>query len=421
MKTRKALVITTMACCVIVLCCIDLYGWLGRNTPLSYLNPPFVNATTRRGPYRFLFCSCQRIVNVTTEKFVFKSLHFVNNGFSSYCHDNNNNNNSFNYNTTNRSVTPSSSSTSQLVFKSQLGELVQAGWDVVVFNVHDMPGPTTLKRVRSKVVPDSQLWAYYNRESPYNSVNLVKKRFDGIFNLTMTPLRQSDVMVKYGYYRKRQTVTDVVIGDSFPLSANRNRSIVWISSHCNLQRDVIVAALIRYVNIDIYGKCARKFKQYQGVNSCARFTPGCEAKLRQYKFGIAFENSLCQDYVTEKYWDAIHRGSIPIVYGGSTYDDRLVIPGSFIDSRSFKSLQELALYLKHVSENENAYMKYHKWRRDYVIDYKPNDRHRFDIVGGKLERLLRRRQTDSGSVKSKVYKLSSFYNRRRLCEVEKRL
>ena len=417
-KMRRFIVISTLFAFVIVLCCFYSFG---RYTPSLYFNEIQKQSSPRR-TYKFLFCSCQRIVNVTTETFVFKSLHFIGAATSSpYCHDNGDDNNG--------SMTPSSLSTSQHLFKRKLGEFVHSngGWDVVVFNVHDMPGPTTLKRIRASV-PEHQLWAYYNRESPYNSINLIKKKFDGIFNLTMTPLRQSDVMTKYGYYRKRRITNNAndgdfikVITDDFS-TAKRNRSLVWVSSHCNIQRDVLIAALSRYVNIDIYGKCARKFKQYQRVDTCVRFASECEQKLRRYKFGIAFENSLCQDYVTEKYWDAIYRGSIPVVHGGSRYDAKLVIPGSFIDAKSFKSVRDLAMHLQHVSTNRDAYLQYHRWRRDYVIDYDPKDRHRFDIVGGKLVKLLRSRETNGGGgFKKKVYKLSSFYSRRKHCEVEKRI
>ena len=38
--------------------------------------------------------------------------------------------------------------------------------------------------------------------------------------------------------------------------------------------------------------------------------------LKDYKFYLAFENSLCQDYITEKFFQAANAGVVPIVYGG---------------------------------------------------------------------------------------------------------
>ena len=35
----------------------------------------------------------------------------------------------------------------------------------------------------------------------------------------------------------------------------------------------------------------------------------------QYKFSLALENGVCNDYMTEKLWRPLEAGSIPIVFG----------------------------------------------------------------------------------------------------------
>ena len=37
--------------------------------------------------------------------------------------------------------------------------------------------------------------------------------------------------------------------------------------------------------------------------------------LSRYKFVIAAENAICDDYVTEKFWRSFYVGTVPIVYG----------------------------------------------------------------------------------------------------------
>ncbi len=37
---------------------------------------------------------------------------------------------------------------------------------------------------------------------------------------------------------------------------------------------------------------------------------------KEYKFYLAFEQVLCEDYVTEKFWNALSRRVVPIVMGG---------------------------------------------------------------------------------------------------------
>lgn len=38
-------------------------------------------------------------------------------------------------------------------------------------------------------------------------------------------------------------------------------------------------------------------------------------KIGDYKFSIAFENALCEDYITEKLWRPLIVGSVPIYIG----------------------------------------------------------------------------------------------------------
>lgn len=62
--------------------------------------------------------------------------------------------------------------------------------------------------------------------------------------------------------------------------------------------------------VDIYGSC--------GSFKCSRNIPNkCfEILNRDYKFYLAFENSNCKDYITEKFFvNALNRNILPIVMG----------------------------------------------------------------------------------------------------------
>ena len=78
--------------------------------------------------------------------------------------------------------------------------------------------------------------------------------------------------------------------------------------------------------------------------------------LKNYKFYLAFENSLCQDYITEKLFLAMHAGVLPIAYGGLTKEDylKVVPPNTFIHAEDFQSVQELADYLKFLAANSTG-------------------------------------------------------------------
>ena len=66
---------------------------------------------------------------------------------------------------------------------------------------------------------------------------------------------------------------------------------MWLNSTSHMRWPFvrIVVSLQKHLQVDVYGKC--------GPLSC----DDCHLMLhRHYKFYLAFENSLCKDYVTEK-------------------------------------------------------------------------------------------------------------------------
>jgi hypothetical protein len=72
----------------------------------------------------------------------------------------------------------------------------------------------------------------------------------------------------------------------------------WFVSNCGERntRQKYAQELQKYIPVDIYGKC--------GTKKCPRSTETeCFEMLnRDYKFYLAFENSICKDYITEKFF-----------------------------------------------------------------------------------------------------------------------
>jgi len=91
---------------------------------------------------------------------------------------------------------------------------------------------------------------------------------------------------------------------------------------------------------------------------------------RDYKFYLAFENSFCPDYVTEKLFKPLYYDTVPIVMGSVDYNS-FAPPNSFIDVRDFKSQKQLADYLLMLATSEDLYERYFDWKRDYKVDLSP--------------------------------------------------
>ncbi|CAG7827099.1 unnamed protein product [Allacma fusca] len=118
------------------------------------------------------------------------------------------------------------------------------------------------------------------------------------------------------------------------------------------------------MEIDSYGKC--------GDKTCPDDTKCREYLGNHYKFFLAFENSLCEDYVTEKFFASFPVGMVPVTYGLGNYDE-IAPPHSFINALDFPNTKALAEYLLHLDKNDEEYLAYFDWRRNYAMGYNGGD------------------------------------------------
>ena len=88
---------------------------------------------------------------------------------------------------------------------------------------------------------------------------------------------------------------------------------------------------------------------------------------RDYKFYLSFENGICEDYLTEKVWNALQRFLVPVVMAGGNLP-KMLPPNSYIDVANFTSPKALADYLMKVASNDDLYRSYFEWKQHYVIE-----------------------------------------------------
>ena len=85
-----------------------------------------------------------------------------------------------------------------------------------------------------------------------------------------------------------------------------------------------------------------------------------------YKFYLAFENSLCQDYLSEKFYNALDHSVVPVVLSGADMS-LLAPPHSFINVEDFNSTSELAAFLTRLAEDEERLASYFWWKDYYEV------------------------------------------------------
>ena len=229
-----------------------------------------------------------------------------------------------------------------------------------------------------------QRWVFYTKESPGNMP--LFPSLNNFFNWTATYRRDSDFFVPYGSYAPLKEESELTgtadrVQDSSPTinlqsmegevnhaNGKDKLALFGVSNHCGGQRFDLVRALMKYINISFFGKCANQFESNNTFVCPFNLENGCDEEIKRHKFYLAFENSLCIDYITEKYLrNSLERGLVPVVYGGSRYSPEEVIPGSYINVADFGSIKALADYLKYLDKNDTAYNQYFKWKNKYKI------------------------------------------------------
>lgn len=90
---------------------------------------------------------------------------------------------------------------------------------------------------------------------------------------------------------------------------------------------------------------------------------------KNYKFYASFENSLCEDFVSDRFYHYAELSIVPVVYGGANYE-RFAPPKSYINANDYENAEKLAQYLKYLDENPDEYIKYFWWKKYYQM-YRP--------------------------------------------------
>lgn len=78
--------------------------------------------------------------------------------------------------------------------------------------------------------------------------------------------------------------------------------------------------------------------------------------IKDYKFNIAFENSVHEGYTTEKIMEPMSVNSIPIYWGNPSISKDFN-PKSFINTANFETLEALAEYVAYLDQNDDAYLE----------------------------------------------------------------
>ncbi|KAF2368339.1 Lipid droplet-associated hydrolase [Trinorchestia longiramus] len=183
-------------------------------------------------------------------------------------------------------------------------------------------------------------YVFFMAESPEH-VYLDLELYRNVFNYTMTFRTDSEIYNPYGFFTLLTYPELSLLNKNY--AVGKTRMAAWLVQ--NLQK---------YIPVDVFGKCGTKScpkHKDHNPDECFRLVE------KKYKFYFAFENSLCDNYITEKFFGAARFDIVPVVYGLGAYEE-LAPSHSFINALDFASTRHLADYLKYLDSNDTAYNQY---------------------------------------------------------------
>ena len=230
------------------------------------------------------------------------------------------------------------------------------------FQPYDVPVPRE----------EGEDWALLHEESLKNNAHFCHAETIKHFNHTSTFRQQSDLPLTTQYLESLEMITD----PTFLLSLETKNGLVeaglapvaYVQSSCDTpsMRDDWVEELMKHIAVDSYGSCLNNKPLPESLAGSEQFeNTEYYGLLAKYKFVIAVENAVCDDYVTEKLWRTLMVGAVPIYLGAPNIDDFLPNELSAVLVKNFDSAKEVAEFVLSLHNNDAQYVRYLRHKAAY--------------------------------------------------------
>ncbi|KAK7319869.1 hypothetical protein RJT34_04597 [Clitoria ternatea] len=187
----------------------------------------------------------------------------------------------------------------------------------------------------------------------YAENNIAMARRRG-YNIVMTTSLSSDVPVGYFSWAEYDIMAPVK-------PKTENALAAAFISNCgarNFRLQALEALENLKIMIDSYGGCHR--------NRDGRVDK--VETLKRYKFSLAFENSNEEDYVTEKFFQSLVAGTIPVVVGPPNILDFAPSPDSILHIKELEDAESVAKSMRYLAGNPKAYNHSLRWKYEGPSD-----------------------------------------------------
>jgi hypothetical protein len=160
--------------------------------------------------------------------------------------------------------------------------------------------------------------------------------------------------------------------------SNDTLAVAWISATC-WRHTNFLQRLMQLINIDSMGKCLRNRDEsgHPGIQVMDHDSiwwgkdkpvpiagTGARKMLiaTHYKFFVSIENTIMDDYVTEKFYEGFLTDSLMVYLGAPNARRYAPAPHSFINAHDFDSPESLAAHMLELAADPARFSTYFAWR-----------------------------------------------------------
>jgi len=240
--------------------------------------------------------------------------------------------------------------------------------DAVIWSINPNFFNPNHTQIRKK---PGQIWIGWTQENRvvYPAMQDImdhKEKFQ--MDYLMTHESQSEIPISFlsAYYMPAYSVADFFKPP--PAPHTRIPRIGFMYNNCNTfsKRELYIRDLMHHFPSDSFGRCENN----KISTDETPFTWGHSqhyAKvglIERYYFTLAMENAITKDWVTEKVYQALLVGTIPIFMGGPKVEELLPCKHCIIKTSDFESPKELAKHLHQIVSNKTLHDQYLSWKME---------------------------------------------------------
>jgi glycosyl transferase family 10 (putative fucosyltransferase) len=206
--------------------------------------------------------------------------------------------------------------------------------------------------------PEGQLWIARWKECEAHArfSRAADREFMSRFDLTLSHRLNADVLNGYFNLRLYEDGESQLRAEPRP---KQGLAAIFMSGKLDVSgRTGYLSELMKHMPVSSYGRVLRNQRLRPD-----RGRPTLLETIGRFKFTLAFENAIGEDYVTEKFYDPLYAGSVPVYLGAPNVDRLAPAKDCYIDVNDFSGPRELAERLLQLDADDEAYGEYFDWKQ----------------------------------------------------------